>query len=217
MSNIIKNKKERQSRKDNRFRFSDVKLFSGKDRLYNIFSSIPELECPRLILRKMTRNDAADMFEYAKSEEVTRFLLWSPHESVEYTEEYLQYVQTQYRDGKLYDWAVVLKAENKMIGTCGFTHIDLDNSCGEIGYVINPAYRGHGYADEAVKRVIEFGFEKIDLNRIEARYIVGNEASRRVMEKCGMRFEGVARGSMMIKGSFRDIGCCALLRDDLDE
>lgn len=191
-----------------------MRFFSKKDRLYNIFSSIPQLECDRLILRRMKRTDAADMYEYAKDDEVTRYLLWNPHENVEYTEQYLQYVQTKYREGSFYDWAIELKAEKKMIGTCGFTAIDTDNSRGEIGYVINPAYRGHGYASEAVSRILDFGFDNLELHRIEAKYIVGNEASRRVMEKCNMKFEGIAKESMLIKGEYRDIGCCAILKSE---
>jgi RimJ/RimL family protein N-acetyltransferase len=80
--------------------------------------------------------------------------------------------------------------------------------------VINPAYRGNGYACEALERVLKFGFEVLELNRIEAKYIVGNDASRRVMEKCGMKFEGVARQSMLIKGKYRDIGKYAILKSE---
>lgn len=194
-----------------------MKFFCKKDRLYNIFSSMPELECDRLVLRKMKKSDAPDMFEYAKNEDVTKYLLWEPHENLWYTEQYLNYVQGRYREGSFYDWGVILKAENKMIGTCGFTRIDTDNNVGEVGYVINPAYRGHSYAVEAVCRVIEFGFNNLELNRIEAKYIVENGASRRVMEKCGMTFEGVARASMLIKGKYRDIGKCSILKDEYAE
>ncbi len=189
-------------------------FFSKKNKLYNNFSSMPELECDRLILRKMRKSDACDMFEYARLDEVTRYLLWNPHDSIAYTEQYLGYVQSQYKEGTFYDWAVILKSENKMIGTCGFTRIDTDNNVGEVGYVINPIYRGLGLAAEAVKKVIDFGFENLELHRIEAKFIVGNEASLRVMEKSGMKFEGVARGSMLIKGEYRDIGKCAILKNE---
>ncbi|MBQ7821324.1 MAG: GNAT family N-acetyltransferase [Clostridia bacterium] len=193
-----------------------MRFFSKKDRLYNIFSSIPQLECDRLILRRMKKSDAADMYEYARDEEVTKYLLWHPHDSLEYTQQYLNYIQTKYREGTFYDWALVLKSESKMIGTCGFTAIDTDNGCAEIGYVINPAYRGHGFACEAVSRVLDFGFNDLEMHRIEAKYIVGNEASRRVMEKCNMKFEGIARDLMLIKGEYRDIGCCAILKSDYE-
>ena len=191
-----------------------MRFFTKKDKIFNVFSSMPTLECNRLILRRMKCTDAADMYEYAKEECVTEYLLWNPHDSLRYTEQYLKYVQGKYRDGEFYDWAVVLKAENKMIGTCGFTSFDTDNNSAEVGYVINPKYRGHEYAVEALTKVIRFGFDELELNRIEAKYIVGNDASLRVMEKCNMSFEGIMRSSMMIKGEYRDIGHCAILRSE---
>lgn len=191
-----------------------MRFFTKRDKLFDIFSSMPTLECDRLILRRMLKSDARDMFEYSCLEEVTRYLLWSPHESLAYTEQYLNYVQSRYRDGDFYDWAIILKTENKMIGTCGFTTIDTENNSAEIGYVINPAYAGNGYACEAVSRILDFGFNELELHRIEAKYIVGNEASRRVMEKCNMKFEGIAKGSMKIKGEYRDIGKCAILKGE---
>ena len=101
-----------------------------------------------------------------------------------------------------------------MIGTCGFAGVDCAHNAGEVGYVINPAYRGRGFATEAVTRVLRFGFDVMGLHRAEARFILGNNASRRVMEKAGMTFEGVRRESMLIKGRYRDIGICAILVQD---
>jgi ribosomal-protein-alanine N-acetyltransferase len=101
-----------------------------------------------------------------------------------------------------------------MIGTCGFTNIYPQHDSAEIGYVINPAYRGKGIAVEAAMRVIDFGFSELGLNRIEAKYIVGNDASRRVMEKLGMSFEGVMRSSMLVKDRYRDIGVFSILKNE---
>ena len=182
--------------------------------VYKVFSAIPELHTERLLLRKMAVGDCYDMYEYASSAAVTRYLTWSPHPDLDYTKEYLQYIGNHYKLGDFYDWAVILKEENKMIGTCGFTRFHMHHNAAEIGYVINPAYRGRGIADEAVLAVMKFGFERLGLNRIEAKYIMGNEASRRVMEKVGMTFEGVRRGEMLIKGEYRDIGVCSILRSE---
>ena len=162
----------------------------------------------------MLVSDCYDMYEYARLPEVTEHLTWSPHASMDYTKEYLAHLSHHYRLGDFYDWALILKEENKMIGTCGFTCFDFDNDSGEVGYVLNPDYRGNGIVPEALHAVMRFGFEALLLNRIEAHYIVGNDASRRVMEKMGMKFEGVARGSMLIKGAYRDIGKCAVLRNE---
>lgn len=188
-----------------------------KETLIHIFAHMPQLETERLILRPMRPSDAADMFAYAKDPEVTRFLLWSPHPNQSYTRSYLEYVAARYRTGACYDWAVVCREDGHMIGTCGFVSVDCVHHASEIGYVINPAYRGRGFAAEAVTRVLQFGFEVLSLHRTEARYIIGNNASRRVMEKVGMTFEGVRRESMFIKGSYRDIGVCAVLAREFRE
>ena len=185
-----------------------------REEIYRIFSNIPILQTERLTLRRLMVSDTLDMYEYSRNEDVTRYLTWDAHPDASYTREYLQYLGTHYNVGDFFDWAVVLNSEDKMIGTCGFTRFDYNNNSGEVGYVINPAYRGHGIADEAVRAVMQFGFETLRLNRIEAKFIEGNSASMRVMEKTGMTFEGYHRSSMLIKGSYKTIAVCAILRDE---
>lgn len=188
-----------------------------KEHICRIFSKIPTLTTDRFILRKLSLDDTDDMYEYAKNIEVTKFLTWSPHVNKAFTLEYLTYLQTRYKAGEFFDWAIVYKDTGKMIGTCGFTRIDCKNDLAEIGYVINPEYHGKGIATEVVGKAIEFGFENLALNRIECRFIEGNDASRRVMEKNRMRFEGIMRSGMLIKGEYRDIGLCAITRKDFFE
>jgi len=172
------------------------------------------LETKRLILRRLSRQDAQDMFEYARDPEVTKYLLWHVHPDIRHTVSFIASVQRLYRAGTYFDYAVILKSENKMIGTCGFAHVFENDDCAEIGYVINPAYQGNGYASEAAAAVIRFGICNLGFHRIEARYMVGNDKSRAVMEKCGMRFEGINRGRMLIKGKYTDIGVCAVLNEE---
>lgn len=185
-----------------------------KEKLCKIFSDIPILNTERLVLRGMRREDAEDMYEYASREEVTKFLLWSPHASLSYTREYLKYIESRYVLGDFFDWAIVLAESDKMIGTCGFTKIDTVNNLGEIGYVLNPSYHRQGLAAEAAAEVIRFGFEELELHRIEARFMTGNDASRSVMEKLGMEFEGFERESMLVKGTYRTIGTYAIISED---
>lgn len=182
-----------------------------KETLYHIFSHFPELETERLHLRAMRVSDAADMYDYARRAEVTKYLLWSPHPDITYTRRYLEYLAGRYRLGQFYDWAIINKADGRMIGTCGFVRFDCPHNSAEIGYVLNPDYQGQGYMYEAARRVMKFGFSVLGLHRIEARYMVENAPSRQVMEKLGMTFEGVKRGSMLVKGLYRDIGYCAIL------
>lgn len=181
-----------------------------------LFSKMPTLETERLILRKMRPSDRSDMFEYACLDDVTRYLLWKPHSDDEYTLQYLRYIESRYKSGSFYDWAIVLKDSGKMIGTCGFTRFDHEADCAEIGYVINPKYRGTGIAAEAAREVVRFGFERLALHRIEARFMYGNEASLRVMQKLGMKFEGYHRDAMLVKGAYRTIGVSAILRSEYE-
>lgn len=188
-----------------------------KTTIYQLFSHIPTLETERLTLRGMRVSDAEDMFAYAQQEPVTRYLTWTPHPNVKHTKDYLTYVGQRYRTGDFFDWAVICKEDGHMIGTCGFTTFDFTSDSAEIGYVLNPAYHGRGLATEAVREVIRFGFEELSLHRIEAKFMKENTRSQRLMERVGMQFEGYAREAMKVKGEYRTIGRCGILRSEWRE
>ena len=182
-----------------------------------VFKDIPILETERLILRRMLKTDADDMFEYAQRADTTRYLTWNPHPTRKFSYQYLVYLQQKYKQGEFHDWALVLIDSGKMIGTCGFTRFDFANDSAEVGYVINPDFWGNGLATEALSRVIRFGFDYLELHRIEAKYMEDNTPSRRVMEKCGMAFEGIRRESLFIKGGFVNVGVCSILRSEYNQ
>lgn len=180
------------------------------------FAGLKKLETPRLLLRRITVEDLEDVFDYAHDPRTSEYLLWSPHETKFFTRNYLQYLQKAYAKGTFQDFAVVWKENGKMIGTAGYTTIDERHSRAEIGYVLHPDYWGMGIAAEAAEELLAFGFREMGLHRIEAHYMVENTRSRRVMEKCGMHFEGVLQESMFVKGAYRDIGICAILQEEYD-
>ena len=185
-----------------------------KETIYEIFSNIPKISTERLTLRALRELDAEDVFEYASLPEVTKYLLWSEHPTLAYTKEFLAYIENRYALGDFYDWAVTMNDTGKVIGTCGFTSIDAANNSGEVGYVLNPDFHGRGYAPEAAKRVIDFGFTELNLHRIEAKFMKENTASLHVMEKLGMTLEGYRRDGMLIKQKYRTIGICSILREE---
>ncbi len=182
-----------------------------KENVLRLFRRPPKIKTERLLLRAMHPKDARDMFAYASDPEVTRFLTWDVHESAEYTHRYLKHVQRLYREGQLYDWALIHRKSKRMIGTCGFTRFDFESGTAEVGYALNRAYWGRGYAPEAVRAVVRFAFETLGFRRTEGRFIKGNDRSRRVLEKCGMHFEGFDREPMLIKGQDQIVGTCAVL------
>ncbi len=179
-------------------------------------ASTPPLKTERLTLSRMLPKDARAMFSYAKKSEVTQFLTWNPHKSKKYTHDYLVFVQFQYENAAFFDWAV-RDAHGKMIGTCGFTKLDEDTRCGEIGYVFSPKVWGQGYATEAAARVLKFGFEVLELNRICARFLYGNYASERVMQKLGMTSLGVVPEQIQIKGEYRTVFEYAITKEEFEE
>lgn len=185
-----------------------------KDSTIKLFKKIPNIDTPRLLLRRMKVSDSEDMYEYSCQDKVTKYLLWQSHPDHRYTKDYLSYIQGRYRAGEFYDWAIVHKDSGKMIGTCGFAKLDFENNSAEVGYVLNPVFWNCGYATEALKHVVDFGFRVLNLHRIEARYIVGNEVSRRVMEKCGMTFEGIHRSSLLVKYNYVSVGYCAVTAEE---
>ena len=176
------------------------------------FANIGAIYTDRLKLRALCRADAEDVYEYASDPRVSEYLLWNPHESLEQSRAYLMLIEKKYKRYQYYDWGI--EYQGKIIGTCGFTSFSVENNSAEIGYVINSAYWGRGIAVEAVKRVIEFGFDELLLNRIEGRYMAANERSLSVMKKCGMTLEGIYRKAMYVKGMYRDIGVASILREE---
>lgn len=169
------------------------------------------IETQRLLLRKVRVNDASDIYEYSCRKETSEYLLWDTHPFYSYTVELTKFLQKEYNAGRYMDFALVYKETGKMIGTAGFTTEDLKNKCCEVGYVISPDYWGKGLATEALNAIINLAFCHFKMNRVEAKYMIENTVSRKVMEKCGMTFEGVLRSKMLVKGAFRDIGVCSVL------
>lgn len=185
--------------------------------LLDILAHLPTIETERLLLRKITLNDANDMFEYASNPEVSQYTMWSTHTSIEDTKYFLQSLTKMYKRRELVDWGIVHKAEKKFIGTCGFVEWSMTHSRAEIGYALSRRYWGEGYMSEAVNAVIEFGFREMSLNRIMGRCEVHNIASARVMEKVGMQREGILRQHLFVKDRYWDLKIYSILREEFFE
>jgi ribosomal-protein-alanine N-acetyltransferase len=174
----------------------------------------PTLETDRLLLRKMTLDDAKVVFAYASDPEVARFVLWDAHRTLEDSTAFLEHTIRKYKTGGEPDWGIVYKGDRRFIGTCGFASWEPAHARAELGYAVSKEYWGRGLTSEAVRALISFGFEKMNLNRIEARCIAENVASARVLDKAGMTCEGTLRQREYIKGAYRDIKLYATLKSE---
>ncbi len=163
------------------------------------------LESEDLRFVKISPCHAPDMYEYSKDDDVTRYLTWSSHSSLKQTENYVKLLQKKYAQGVFNDWGLVHKQTGKMIGTCGFTSFDDKSLLCEIGYVLSKDFWGKGLAAQAAKTIMKFAFENLGVEEICAKCIEGNDASMRVMQKCGMKFDAMYKNSMFIKGEYKTI------------
>ena len=180
-----------------------------------ILADLPVLETERLLLRRMRPEDAEAMFAYASDPEVTRYVLWETHNSIVDTRNFLNFVAESYGRGDFGAWGIVFKETGAFIGTCGFdAGYSPEHARAEVGYALSRDYWGRGIMPEAVRALLRFGFEMLDLNRIESRCILENKASARVMEKAGMVHEGTFREREIIKGFYRDMKVYAILRGE---
>lgn len=152
------------------------------------------IETERLILRNAFVEDAEPMFRnWASDPEVTRFLTWPTHESVDVSRFVAESWAAESEKEDFYQWMIVLKTLNEPIGSISVVDLDEKIKKAEIGYCIGKTWWGMGVMSEALSAVMAFLFDEVGMNRIEARHDANNPRSGGVMKKCGMVYEGTAR------------------------
>jgi [ribosomal protein S5]-alanine N-acetyltransferase len=179
-----------------------------------IFSSFPILETERLKLRKITLEDVEDMYSYCSNEEVPKYASWNPHTSLLETKESIERIISQWENNKLVHWGIEYKENRKLIGTIEFVKWETQHKVAEIGYALSQDYWRKGIATEAASEVIKFGFNHMNLIRIQARCYLENIGSARVMEKAKMSFEGIIRKGLFVKGKHQDLKMYSILREE---
>ena len=183
---------------------------------YGMFS-MPTLETKRLILRRINIHDAKDIFEYSKDKEVARHVLWSAQKELSEAKDYCRFMAKRYRNDQPSSWGIIDKTTNRLVGTIGYMDYNEDNATVEVGYSLARWLWNSGYMTEALSRVIEYTFDAMDVNRIEAQHELENPSSGRVMEKCGMRKEGELRQRLYNKGRYVDVALYAIIKEDYDK
>ena len=183
---------------------------------YGLFA-MPTIETDRLILRRIAMRDAEDIFAYSKDPEVARHVLWSAQKHVSEAKDYCRCMARRYRSDEPSSWGIIDKKTDTLVGTIGYMDYNEENATVEVGYSLAKWMWNGGYMTEALRRVISYTFEAMDINRIEAQHELENASSGRVMEKCGMIKEGVLRQRLYNKGRYADVVLYAILRSDYEK
>ncbi len=173
------------------------------------------IKTQRLLLRQAEQTDAQAMFDHwASDPEVTKYLTWPTHENVNTTYAVLESWIAQYQRPNYYQWMIVLKDLGQPIGTISVVHSRDIIASAEIGYCIGKAWWHQGYTTEALQAVMDYLFDQVGINRMEACHDVNNPNSGKVMEKCGMRLEGIHRSADRNNQGICDMARYAILKTD---
>lgn len=170
--------------------------------------SIPALHGERITLRPFTLDDAPAVYSHLSTPEIA-----STTANIDYpypqgaAESWIQSHEKEAAAGTSLTWAITL-AGGTLIGAIGL-HLAPQHARGEIGYWLGVPYWNQGYTTEAARLVTPYGFDTLNLHRIQATCLPHNVGSSRVMEKAGLTFEGVLRGYVREDGDFRDIAMYA--------
>ena len=159
------------------------------------------IETDRLILRIWNMNDVDDLVEGLNNLNVTKWLAGAPYP---YTKEDAEYFISDTIKNNLYNFAIVLKSENKVIGGTQLTNISKDNGTAGGGIWINEKYQGYGYGTEAFGARIKYAFEVLGLRRLENGYFKENEKSHQMQLRFGYKDEGVRRKRFVSKATGKE-------------
>ncbi len=176
----------------------------------------PTLQTDRLTLRPFTLADAPDVQRLAGEREIATTTLLIPHPYPDgAAEEWIQTHETDFNENKSTVYAVTLRNDNTLIGAIGLI-INNDHNHAELGYWIGKPYWGKGYCTEAVRAMFDFGFNTLNLNRIHAHHFGNNPSSGRVLEKTGMKREGISPQHIRKWDEYVDIILYGILRSDYE-
>ncbi|MCL4271154.1 MAG: GNAT family N-acetyltransferase [Anaerolineales bacterium] len=176
------------------------------------FPDFPLLSTSRLLLRDLRPTDLDDLYEYASDPEIDRYTPWDRYQSLDDACEDLGGYIARYEQGHFRAWGIEHRADKKLIGITNFGFISKEDRRAEMGYTIARKYWGQGLATEAATALIQYGFETLDLVRIEAVVLPENRASTKVLLKVGMQFEGLLRSYQVWKDKPSDLEMYAIVR-----
>ncbi len=174
-----------------------------------------ELNTPRLLLREFVSADWPAVLAYQRDPRYLRYYDWAdrtPDDVQRFVQMFLNQQAEQPR--RKFQLAVILKASGQLVGNCGIRQTGARAYEADIGYELAPDHWGRGYATEAARAIMQFGFAELRVHRIWAWCIADNTASARVLEKLGLKLEGRLREKEYFKGRWWDTLVYGILENE---
>lgn len=179
--------------------------------LYCNFTPFPVLTTERLRLRRMQPSDAAALFILRSDERAMQYVDRPRAKSMDDVYPFMEMIEKGLQENSAILWVITMKGSDELIGTIGFWRMQPENFRSEIGYGLLPDYHRKGLMVEALRAVVQYGFEVINLHSIEANINPGNHGSRQVLLRCGFVKEAYFRENYYWQGKFLDSEIYGLL------
>ena len=176
------------------------------------FSPFPNLETNRLNLRRLKSEDVSEIFALRSNPEIMKFIPRPLMKTREEALEFISVMDANVNNNILLNWAITTKEEDKLIGMIGFYRMKPENHRAEVGYILSAEFHGQGIITEALERIIQFGFEEMKLNSIEAVIDPENFGSEKVLLKNNFIKEGHFKEHTFFEGKFLDSVFYSLLK-----
>jgi ribosomal-protein-alanine N-acetyltransferase len=169
------------------------------------FHPFPELKTDRLILRQVEEDDAEEIFFLRSDPAVLTYLGKEPARSIKEAVDFIKRVNFNVDTNDAIFWGIALKdSPYKLIGTICIWNIQKEHFRGDVGYVLHPAYWGKGLMKEALRAVVDFGYDKMKLHSFAAEVDPKNVGSTALLESLGFIREGLLKENLYFKGNFTD-------------
>lgn len=168
------------------------------------FTPFPNLETDRLILRRLSAEDVLEIFALRSNKEVMKYIPRPLVKTMDDAMAHIVMIDEKIESNEGINWAITLKDNPKLIGIIGHYRIKPEHFRAEIGYMLLPEYHGQGIISEAIKEVVNYGFEIMKLHSIEAIIDPENHASEKVLQKNGFVKEAHLKENEYYEGIFLD-------------
>ena len=177
--------------------------------------TFPILSTNRLDLVEIKQMHLDDLYKLFSDENVTRFYNLLPLKNGKEAQKSIDWFQARFKDKLGIRWGIAIKGQENIIGTVGFNNFTKRHRA-NIGYDLKTEHWNNGYITEALTTVISFGFNQLEINRIEAEVMQGNVISEKVLEKLNFKNEGVLREWMYWNEKHYDMTMFSLLKSDYE-
>jgi RimJ/RimL family protein N-acetyltransferase len=166
-----------------------------------------------ITLKPVEEADASELFPLLHNSHVTDTILWDGPDSIESLKRGLKEREELTREGKCHQFTIVETQSGKKIGSIDIRPYE-EPFRGDMGLWIGLPFQGKGYGTSAVKQILKYGFDKLGMQKVEAKIFVGNIASRKIFGKCGFQLEGTVRRAELKRGKYVDEWLFGILKEE---